>query len=306
MAAEEANRYNRMPDTVLHDGARALLSGGAAAAGFTAAYKFHIEPASDDRPYFHRFFKWSLVPELPALLRQGALTIVDSGYLILVATLAQAIVASLVLIALPLALRRRASAQPAMPSLPPLIYFLALGLGFLMVEIALIQHLTIVLGNPVNAVALVLAAMLVFAGLGSGLADRLERRWPRRAIGAAILAVAVLAMVDLAIVVWLRSALFALPWAWRAVLAVALIAPLALAMGMPFPLGLRRLARAAPRQVPWAWAINGCASVAGAVLAALLAMHVGFTGVMALAIAAYGAAAAAAPRIGALPKGEAS
>jgi hypothetical protein len=77
-------------------------------------------------------------------------------------------------------------------------------------------------------------------------------------------------------------------------------------MGMPFPLGLRRLARAAPRQVPWAWAINGCASVAGAVLAALLAMHVGFTGVMALAIAAYGAAATAAPRIGALPKGEAS
>jgi spermidine synthase len=301
MPEAEANRFNRMDRPILYLGARALLAGGAAAADFAADYKFYIEPASDDRPYFFRFFKWSLLPEVPSLLRQGALTIIDSGYLILVATLIQAVVAGAILIVLPLALRRRPGTAPRRLRTPTFVYFVALGLGFFMVEMALIQYLTLVLGHPVNAVALVLAAMLVFAGLGSGLADRLERRWPHRAVTAAILAVAVLALADLALVVSFKGALFGLPWALKAPFAVGLIAPLALAMGMPFPLGLRRVSRADPALVPWAWAVNGCASVAGAVAAALLAMHAGFTGVMAVALGAYGLAALAMARIPRVP-----
>ena len=77
---------------------------------------------------------------------------------------------------------------------------------------------------------------------------------------------------------------------------VALIAPLAFCMGMPFPLGLARIRAHAPGWIPWAWAVNGCASVIGAVLAALLAMHLGFTAVVGLAAALYLVAAGAAAR----------
>ena len=84
-----------------------------------------------------------------------------------------------------------------------------------------------------------------------------------------------------------------LPDAARILLSVALIAPLAFFMGMPFPLGLARVEAADARLVPWAWGINGCASVTGAVLATLLAIHVGFTAVVLAALALYGLAAAA-------------
>jgi hypothetical protein len=84
-----------------------------------------------------------------------------------------------------------------------------------------------------------------------------------------------------------------LPQPAKVAIAVALIAPLAFCMGMPFPLGLKRVSERAPRWVPWAWGINGCASVLSAILATLLAIHFGFTLVVALAMALYVLAAAA-------------
>jgi hypothetical protein len=86
-----------------------------------------------------------------------------------------------------------------------------------------------------------------------------------------------------------------LPDAVRILISAALIAPLAFFMGMPFPLGLARLEAADARLIPWAWAINGCASVTGAVLATLLAIHVGFTAVVIAALVLYAVAAAARP-----------
>jgi hypothetical protein len=78
-----------------------------------------------------------------------------------------------------------------------------------------------------------------------------------------------------------------LPEVLRILISVTLIAPLAFCMGMPFPLGLGRLADYEPSLIPWAWAINGCASVISAVLATLLAIHFGFAAVIALALALY-------------------
>ena len=82
-----------------------------------------------------------------------------------------------------------------------------------------------------------------------------------------------------------------LPLAAKSVIAVSLIAPLGFAMGMPFPLGLSRVSESAPALLPWAWGINGCASVVAAVAATLLAVHFGFTVLLALALGLYAAAA---------------
>jgi hypothetical protein len=86
----------------------------------------------------------------------------------------------------------------------------------------------------------------------------------------------------------------ALPDVLKILISAALIAPLAFFMGMLFPLGLARVEAADAQLVPWAWAVNGCASVTGAVLATLLAIHIGFTAVVAAALALYALAAAVA------------
>jgi SAM-dependent methyltransferase len=323
IAPAEANRYNVLDRPYFYEGALALI--GPERAAYLDRYKFQIAPATDDRPYFFDFFKWRALPELLALRAQGGAAMLDWGYLILVATLVQAAALSLVLILLPLWVRRRRFGGAA-PRAPVALYFLALGLAFLFIEIAFIQRFILFLGHPLYAVAVVLAGFLVFAGLGSAAAPRLARALDgagggepdaapaegggaasgsrpgrRRRYGALELAagaIALLAVLYLLALPTLFGRLMPLPDAAKVGLSLTLIAPLAFLMGMPFPLGLTRVAAWSPDLVPWAWAINGCASVLSAILAALLAAHLGFTAVVAIAAALYLAAPAALRRGG--------
>ncbi|MEE8499093.1 MAG: hypothetical protein V3S27_00865, partial [Kiloniellales bacterium] len=266
MARAEANRVNVLDAPYLYDGAMALL--GPDRAAFMADYKFDLRPARDDRPYFFNFLQWRALPELLALGRQGAMPLIEWGHLILLATLVQALVVSLVLILLPLLIWRRRR-MPARGRARVVAYFLALGLAFLFVEIAFIQRLTLFLGHPLYAVAVVLAAFLAFAGLGAGLSPRLAKRLPEdlavrgrvTALEAAVAAIAAIALAYLAVLAPVTEFLITLSIEVKLPLAIAAIAPLAFCMGMPFPLGLARLSREAPALVPWAWGINGCASV---------------------------------------------
>jgi hypothetical protein len=280
----ETNRFNILDRPYLHEAATALL--GPDPQAFLAAYKFAVAPATDDRPYFHDFFRWRFLPELMALGPQGAAALLDMGYLILFATLIQAAALSTLLILAPVALRRRHGAPTARVA----GYFLALGLGFLFIEIAFIQRFTLFLGHPLYAVAVALAGFLVFAGLGSALAPALDRRigGPARPIAVAAMAIAAVAILYLLALPPLFRALIGLPDAAKIAVTLALIAPLALPMGMPFPLGIVRVA--GDGLVAWAWAINGCASVVAAILATLLAIHFGFTAVVLIAVALYLAA----------------
>jgi len=310
MAPEEANRYNVLSEPYFFAGAAALAS--AERNSFLQRYKFDLRPATDDRPYFFDFFRWRALPELLELRASGGAALLDWGYLILFATLLQAGVLSVVLILLPLWLWRRAPA-PGQDRWRVFAYFLAIGIAFFFVEVASIQRFMLFLSHPIYAVAVVLAAFLVFAGLGSGVAPRLARRleetrdakargaaegaWRRRlarfsALDLAVAAIAFLAVVYLLALPPLFRWLMPLGDAAKIAIAVALIAPLAFWMGMPFPLGLERVSQRLPALVPWAWGINGCASVLSAVLATLLAMNVGFTVVVLVAIAVYAAAAA--------------
>lgn len=290
MTEAEANRYNFLDEPLFYRGAVALL--GAEKEAFLAAYKFDLRPATDDRPFFSHFFRWRSLPELLGLRAGGGLGQLEWGYLLLVATLIQAVVAGLALIVLPLKLSGAAPHQDGRWRV--LVYFSSIGLGFLFLEIAFIQKFILFLGHPLYAVAVVLSGFLVFAALGSAAAGR----WPRPGPMAAAAAVAVLALAYLPIL----PGLFRWAWDWpdpgRIALALALIAPLAGAMGMLFPLGLARLGRTAPALLPWAWAINGCASVVSAVLAGLLAMAVGFSGVVAAAAVLYLLAGMTAPQGG--------
>jgi hypothetical protein len=297
MAADQANRFNKLAAPYLYDGAQALL--GPDRGRFLEAYKFHIAPASDDRPFYFRFFKWRLLPEVIGMQGRAGLTLLEGGYLVLVATLLQALLVGAVLILLPLRWLRHAGARSAgHRPWRSAAYFAAIGFAFLFVEIAFIQRFTLFLGHPLFAVAVVLAAFLLFAGLGAGLSQRLDpaRRGRGGPLLMPVLAISALAGAYLLLLPGLFAALIAQATAVKIALAVALIAPLALAMGMPFPLAMRRLDALAPAWVPWAWAVNGAASVVAAVLAGLLAMHWGFSAVVLAALGLYAIAAVSFPR----------
>jgi spermidine synthase len=284
MRADEANRYNLLQEPYFYEAAQRLIADPAA---FLEQYKFALAPATDDRPYFFDFFKWQALPELWAVSAQSGGALLDWGYLILSATLAQAAFLSMALVLLPLWLGRekRSSAGWRIA-----LYFGAIGLAFLFVEIASIHRFTLFLAHPLYAIGVVLAGFLVFAGIGSGLAPALERRFAGSRIGALGLAIGALVLLAVAYILALPplfAALITLPDAAKIALSLALIAPLAFFMGMPFPLALARLKASAPHLVPWAWGINGCASVLSAILATMLAMTFGTRMVVLTAAALY-------------------
>ncbi len=288
---DQVNKYNYLERPWLFLGASALLGEGRDS--FLRDYKFNIDPARDDRPYFHQFFRWASLPELLSLGARGGLVLLDSGYLMVVATLAVALLLSIGLILLPLGRLPVTSAVTIGLRGRVVVYFMALGLGFLFVEIAFIQRFTLYLGHPLYAVAVVLSAFLVFAGLGSGCTSWLRARMRRPSpILLAAGGIVCVALTYLVLLGPLFELTLSLPDVQRVALTIGLIAPLAFLMGMPFPLGLAILAREAPEFIPWAWGINGCASVLAALLATLLAIHAGFAVVVGAAAILYLAAAA--------------
>ena len=302
---DEANRYNRLDQSWFHDGVAALL--GPQRAEFIARYKFNIAPATDDRPYFFHFFRWRTLPELLRLKEQGGLPLLEWGYLLVVATLAQALAASIALILGPLWLlrRRRNTSVDRGMWLRSAGYFAAIGIAFMFVEIAFIQKFTLFLSHPLYAIAVVLFAFLLSAGLGSRMSEWLSTATrPRMApVAWPVAAIAGLSLVYLWLLPAALPALAAWPDTARIALSVALIFPLGFAMGMPFPLGLAALDASAPLLVPWVWGINACASVVSAVLATLLAIHFGFNFVLLWAVALYLLAAVCFPCRGRQPAG---
>jgi hypothetical protein len=292
--AGETNRYNLLERPYLYLATQALV--GPERGAFMDDYKYALEPATDDRPYFGHFLKGRALAELIELRAKGGLALVEWGYVILLATLALALAASAVFILLPIPfLKRAARSRREGPGFARTAgYFFALGLAFLFIEIAFIQRFTLFLGHPLYAVAVVLAAFLVFAGIGSGVSQWLTKEaagYRGRAIAIAVSGIILVALAYLVALPPLIESAVALPRAAKIALALLLIAPLAFFMGMPFPLGLSRIAHDRPALVPWAFGINGFASVISAVLATLLAIHLGFTVVVGLALALYLSAA---------------
>ena len=295
MEARDANRRNVTERPWFRAAAERLL--GPEREAFVRDYKFDIRPATDDRPYPWSFFRWAHAPEILSLSRTGGIGLVAVGYLAVPVTLAQAAIASVAFILLPLVFRRRAAGRGGgggARSGAALGAFFCLGLAFLMMEIAFIGRFTVILSHPLHALVVVLAAFLVFAGLGSWLAGR---HGSRESLARPVAGIAAIAAVLAVSLPPLTSWLLGSSPGVRIAAAVVLVAPLATLMGMPFPRALARLRRLDPGLVPWAWGVNGCASVVGAVLATLLAIHHGQTFVIACAALLYVAAAAAGGRM---------
>jgi hypothetical protein len=197
------------------------------------------------------------------------------GELLVLGILLQAVLFGLVVILLPVAGRWRDLFRQRRGVPGVIVYYAALGLAYMMVEIFLMQRLVFFLGNPVYSTALVISSMLVLSALGNLAAPLIARRRAvavRIAVGVILASLAFYAFgLHFLFDRFLSSSMFV-----RVLLSIAVVAPSAFFMGMPFPTGLEALTERRPRLLPWAWGMNGGLSVAGTALAQVTALSAGF------------------------------
>jgi len=171
-----------------------------------------------------------------------------------------------------------------------LLYFICLGLGFMLVELPLIQKFILFLGQPLYAIAVILSSLLIFSGIGSLLSGRFSQHETQNSLCTVIFALCVI----LTIYVYGLSNVFNIflgtPALWRFIIAVLLIIPLGLLMGMAFPLGIRLLEQDGPSIIPWVWGVNGACSVMGSIIAWGLSLNFGYNFTLCTATAVYGCA----------------
>jgi hypothetical protein len=263
---------------------------------------YHAEVPTDDRPFFYRFNRYmrplGTDASSPAEMieieteqrRYGPLPIGDVAPALV---LAEAGVLALVIIALPLTRTRKEAIAAHTPRGAALLYFSMLGIGFIALEIVLMQRFILFLGDPMIAMVVVLGGMLVWAGVGSALVSPVLARGGGTV--ALVFAAIVAAAATLAFTLspLFESALhLSLPV--RCLIGVAALAPLSILLGGPFAAGLRWTHRLAPRLVPWAWALNGYFTVIGTTLCSVLIPFQGYTRMLLIAGSLYAVAGACA------------
>ncbi len=264
------------------------------------AFPNDISPTTDDSPFFFQTVRPGSM--LSKRWARGEWRRTNLGTLVLFGLVG---ITSFVVVAFilgPLLLvRRRLGGTARRARLPFLLYFACLGAGFIVVEVVLVQKCVLFLGHPAYALTVVLFALLLWSGLGSFASGRFPEAALVRRLRWMILAVAALVVLAVLLLSPLFYALVHLAAAWRVLITVAALSPLGLALGMPMPTGIRLLHERAPELIPWAWGVNGAASVLGSVGAVALAMVAGFDVALLAGAALYLAALAFVLRASSVP-----
>lgn len=252
----------------------------------------NIWPTTDDQPYFFNFSKWSRAFSSSKYLYEVTAVSQGNPLFIFLQLLVSAFFA-LIFILLPTAAKFRKKIRRTHLG-RFLIYFSGLGIGFIFIEIAMMQKLVLFLGHPLYSITVTLFSMLIFAALGS----ILSRRWfdvgTRRAwILPSMVAGLVLLFILFAPALF-RS-LIGLPSMMRILIGVLLLAPFSLLLGMPFAYGIRLVDHHNSTIIPWAWAVNGFMTVIGSILAVILSMNFGFNVVLVVSVLIYFTAFLALP-----------
>ena len=257
---------------------------------FVADYPLDVSVTTDDRPFFMEYSKWTSAWKYP----DGIFSRKNAHVLLLATTLIVACFAS-VFILVPARLTSSTSGDAA-GRWPVLLLFSCLGLGYVLVEIVLVQKLTLYLGIPSYALAVVLCALLVFSGFGSLMSGALPGRPERRLAIACGLIVVVLVVYRMFVDLVLHATM-GLSLSWRIALVLLVLALPATLMGIPFPTAVNSLARERRHLVVAGWVVNGYFSVLASCLAIVLSISFGFGVVLLVGAATYLVAALASRRV---------
>lgn len=262
---------------------------------FRSSYLYNMDPVTDDAPFFFRYHRWENVwsalfgdeeaaPKAEGGEYEGIVGGEPIGLIMLGTVLAQCLLLVALLVLVPLGLFRREGLKVEGAG-RWVVYFFGLGAGYMLMEIVVMQRFVLFLGHPGYAITVVLLTFLIFSGLGATVAGRSDD--PQRTLRRAILGV-VAAVIVLAVgLPFFFDAALAASLSTRVALTVAVLAPVAFVMGMPFPSGLAIVSGRSAPLVPWAFGVNGGASVIASVVAILVAMGAGFSASFALAGASY-------------------
>ncbi len=266
--AEEAEAGGGAEEGALRDAVSEAVTGPH---GERGTGLFDLSPVTDDSPYFHRFLNLRTLMELRRLLGRQWVPFVEWGILFLVLSLGVSLLLAAAFLLLPAAFARGGTGESA--AIPVAGYFAALGLAYMLVEITFLKAGILVLGDALRAAGMAIGGFSLFSGIGSAVSGRWEseRKMTRVFAGIAVCAVAGFVLLSAA-----AGPLLALGWGVRTAAFVAALAPPAFLMGIPFPAAISRLAAAGGSAIPFAWAVNGFFSVAGASLASIGALWLGF------------------------------
>lgn len=251
---------------------------------FARDYAYNVEPVSDNAPFFFFTLKTGYVlRNIMSGTGRGMDWRINLGVVVLGAVLIISLIAVTLFLVLPLLVHQHDHGQHG--RLPALLYFIAVGLGYILVEISLIQRFVLFLGHPTYALTVVVFLLLLSSGGGSVMA----RRWISGAGRLRVLLAAIVAVILIHVLLlpWLLSAAVGLPFFLKLIVSAVILVPLGFLMGMPFPTGLKLLAASGGSTVEWAWALNAAASVLGSVAAMVIAIHFGLTITLACAGVAY-------------------
>jgi len=256
--------------------------------GFAQHYPYNVSPVNDNAPFF--FFTM----KIGQIMRQGESQQgidwkVNLGVAVLGTVLVISLVAVLAFLVVPLAMRRGRRQQRA----TRLLYFIVVGLGYILAEIAFIQRFVLFLGHPTYALTVVVFLLLLSSSAGS----LASRRWLDDVLRVRLPLMLIVASLLLYVLIMpaLLNRLVGLPFVLKLLVSAVLLVPLGFAMGMPFPTGLRALVRisvpetsdANENSVEWAWAMNAASSVLGSVLAMVIAIQFGLNITLACGALAY-------------------
>ncbi len=273
---------------------RKLILGKDRRDDLVARYPRIISPSTDDKPFFFYMdrFKDSFVFNANEhAARRRAIPI-------LYGLCAGVAVLSLIMVFLPLLVYRRTRLSTLLQCRVNLLYFAALGTGFMFIELSLIQRLTVFLGHPIYALIVVLTALLLSSAMGSFFSGRIKPLMKEKVLKVVLLAIALCGVLVGGIMFDHLARWMYLQQPLRVIVAVATIVPLGAMLGMCFPLGVHLLQEKDRQLIVWAWGINGIFSVLGSVLAMVLALHMGFKAVFLIGAACYCGAWLAVKRMG--------
>jgi predicted membrane-bound spermidine synthase len=243
-------------------------------AAYERSYRYNITPVGDNQPFFfYTVQPRDILSFLANTSRRSADYKINKAVPLLYALMAISVLATAIILALPpLVLGARLPRHKGV--LTFLLYFICIGAGYILIEMALIQKFVLFLGHPTYALTVVIFSMLVSSGLGSYFSRRILGDDARRLYRALIL-IAVLVTLLAAVVTPLLEAGVGLPLTLKFAITVALISPAGFVMGMPFPTALKRLEEWHKPSVRWAWSLNAAASVLGSVGSLVCAIYLG-------------------------------
>ncbi|MBN2737624.1 MAG: hypothetical protein JXR70_11635 [Spirochaetales bacterium] len=269
------------PNTLYHLSLYTLLEGQGQT--LFRNYIFDVSPMYDDRPYYSSYLR---LDKLPMYLDQMQDVSEDWGLLILFGILIQSIIFGLIIILLPLIGRRKELFENKKGTAGVVVYFACLGMGYMFVEMFLIQRLSFFLADPIFSVSIVITSMLIISGLGSLLSHRLAEDRTKR-VRIAVVGIIVSVLFYIFLLSPILNLLLGVPFGVKMLISVVLVAPSAFFLGIPFPTGLSAITEHKPKLLAWAWGMNGALSVTGTVVGTLCAVAFGFRFVLIAAALIY-------------------